>query len=141
MSASTTKVVSITFSFISVLICVFTVADQVMSRPRKIRKSVFQMSVLNEGEGEGKMEEEGEGEEGEWYSASETEENDSDCKLNQIEVGNVPRNVSEKVLKRYFETAKANSCDKAVSECVKLREGCFIVTFHDPEGKCLCIYH
>ena len=54
--------------------------------------------------------------------------------LNQIEVCNIPRNMSERVLKRYFETAKANSCDKAVSDCTKVREGTFVVTFHYPKG-------
>ena len=111
-----------------VCVCVCVVADQVMSRPRKVKKSVLQMNVLEE------EEEEEEGEELWWECASETEVPDSGHRLTQIEVCNVPEKVTEKVLKRYFETAKANSCDKAVSECTKVREGVFIVTFHDPEG-------
>ena len=105
-----------------------------MSRPRKVKKSVLQMNVLEEEEGEGEEEEGEEGEELWWECASETEVPDSGHRLTQIEVCNIPEKVTEKVLKRYFETAKANSCDKAVSDCTKVREGVFIVTFHDPEG-------
>lgn len=109
------------------------VADQVMSRPLKVKRTVLEMNVLEEEKGEEREEEDREGEI-EGGGPSETKETNSGNRLSQIEVSNVPEKVTERVLKTYFETGLSNSCPKAVSDCKKIREGVFTVTFHDPEG-------
>ena len=88
-----------------------TVAAQVTSEPRKFKKEVLEIHLLEH-----------------------KDEADSEATSNEIEVHNVPENVTEKVLKTYFEVGKSGGCPGAVADCRKINEGTFIVTFHDPSG-------
>ena len=54
----------------------------------------------------------------------------------KIEASNVP-DVSEEVLKKFFEGAKGGGCPGAVADVTKISSGVFHVTFHDPKGTCL----
>ena len=88
-----------------------TVAAQVTSEPRKFKKEVLEIRLLEH-----------------------KDEADSEATSNEIEVHNVPESVTKKVLKTYFEMGKSGGCPGAVADCRKINEGTFIVTFHDPLG-------
>ena len=62
-----------------------------------------------------------------------SEESENDVH-NEIEVSNVPQNVSEDLLKTYFESRKSEGCSNAVSECKKINPGIFRVSFKNHQG-------
>ena len=58
-----------------------------------------------------------------------------------LKVCKVP-DVSEEVLKAFFEGKKSGSCSGAVESVAKISPGVFHVTFHDPKGTyCSCMPH
>ena len=93
---------------------ILAVAAQVMSEPRKFKREVLQLKLVEE--------------------ASCAME-DNDYQSNQIEVRNVPHTVSCELVKAYFEGPKSGSCANAVAECKKTEPGVLIVTFYDPNGE------
>lgn len=58
---------------------------------------------------------------------------DEDEGPTKIEVSNVP-DVSEEMLKTFFEGSKGGGCAGAVTNIAKISSGVFHVTFHNPKG-------
>ena len=57
----------------------------------------------------------------------------------KIEASNVP-DVSEEVLKMFFEGIKGGGCAGAVADVTRISSGVFHVTFHDPKGTYLVVH-
>ena len=97
-------------------VLILTVAAQIMSEPRIFKKAELQISWVKE------------------KGPPEDDESESEEDPSQIEVRNVPSNVTENVLKAYFEMGKSGGYKDAVADCKQIENGIFTVTFHDPQG-------
>ena len=73
---------------ISISAYFLTVAERVMSKPRRVKRGVLQMRKLEE-------------------VAHESEESDSDDEPTQIEVRNVPEKITEFYIKTFFERPRS----------------------------------
>ena len=62
------------------------------------------------------------------------DENSEEEEPRQIEVSNVPDVADEEMVKAYFEGTESGGCANAVAECIQIKGGVFLVTFHDPKG-------
>ena len=109
-------IIHIVIILLQILYVSFTVAAQVVSKPRAFKKKPLQLSFVQE-------------------APSEPHKSDSEEKEpRQIEVSNVPDVADEELVKVYFEGAKSGGCANAVAECTQIQSGVFLVTFYDPKG-------